>query len=132
MKSGKVYFVEPVQSHPEFLDAKVRHILSSADVVLFDESAPAQILALTRPSARHHNVGTPGTPTASTPQEIRARLVTYATQGFAVVRLRGEDPAGAQRTKEAADVLRACGIEFEILSADAVTNPENQAVAAGV
>lgn len=130
MKSGKIYFIEPARIHPESLDSRTCQILSSADVVLHDASSPAEILALTRPSARHHNLGAFGSPSAMSAEEIRARLVTYATQGFAVVRLTAAGSSGSQATKEEADVLRACGIEYEILSDDASQRAEDAALAA--
>jgi len=126
MRSGKVYFIESHRANPESLDSRACQILSSADVVLHDASSPAEVLALTRPSARHHNLGVAGSPSAMTPQEIRARLVTYATQGFTVVRLTAE----ANSTKDETDVLCACGIDFDIISGDASNRAENHAVAA--
>lgn len=126
MKSGKVFFVESSRTNPESLDSKTCQVLSHADVVLHDAASPAEILSLTRPSARHHNVGAFGSPSAMSLEEIRARLVTYATQGFAVVRIAAAGSAGAQGTKAESDVLRACGIDFEVLSGDA----EHKAVAA--
>lgn len=126
MKSGKVYFIESHRVNPESLDSRTCQILSSADVVLHDASSPAEILALTRPSARHHNLGAAGSPSAMTPEEIRARLVTYATQGFTVVRL----TATANGTKDETDVLRACGIEFDLFADDAAIPADSRAVAA--
>ena len=132
MKSGKVYFVEPVYADIESLDPRTRHILSSVDVVLHDSSSPAEILAVVRPSARQHNVGEFGTPSGMSPEEIRAQLVTYATQGFDVVRIDEPGVAGARTRKHEANVLRLCGIEFEVLSAEAVDRAEARTVAVGV
>jgi siroheme synthase len=130
MKSGKIFFVESNRINPESLDSRTCQILASADVVLHEASSPAEILALTRPSARHHNLGVSGTPSAMTPEEIRARLVTYATQGFTVVRLTPSGDAGAQSTKGESDVLLECGIEFEILLDDAAESAAGHVVAA--
>jgi siroheme synthase len=126
MKPGKIYFIESHRVNPESLDSRTCQILSSADVVLHDASSPAEVLALTRPSARHHNLGVAGSPSAMTPQEIRARLVTYATQGFTVVRL----TAAVNNRKDETDVLCACGIDFDILADEASTGAENHVVAA--
>jgi siroheme synthase len=130
MKSGKIYFVEPNRIHPELLDSRTCQILASADVVLHDAASPAGILALTRPSARHHNLGDAGSASAMTPEEIRARLVTYATQGFTVVRLTASGDSGAASTKGESDVLLECGIEFEILSGDVADRAGNEALTA--
>lgn len=128
MQSGKVYFIDSHRVNPESLDSRTRHILSSADIVLHDASSPAEILALTRPSTRLHNLGAAGSPSAMTPEEIRARLVSYATQGFNVVRLTDAENGMKGET----DVLVACGIDFDIFMEEVSDSAEDRAVAAAV
>jgi len=130
MKTGTVYFVSNLPANAEIVDARVRHVISSSDVVLYDDSVPAEILSLTRASARHHNIGAAGSPAAMTPKEIRARLVTYATEGFSVAYLESDLSADAAVSTTTADVLRACGIEFEILSGVGDAEIQSQTAAA--
>jgi uroporphyrin-III C-methyltransferase len=117
MNRGKVYFVDGTMVEQGQVDPKTAHIMSSADVVLHEASASPILLALIRPSASEHNVGVVGAISSMTQEEICSRMVAYATEGFTVVRLKGNDPSNDRRTRKEMFVLRACGIKFEVLSA---------------
>ncbi len=133
MNNVKVYFVDAANAEPDRLDPKTQHILCTADVVLHDASASPAVLALIRPSAGQHNVGVAGSLASMTQQEICARMVTYATEGFMVVRLKGDDAPSSIGTMEETGVLRACGIEYEVLPAHAASEqPACETVGAGV
>jgi uroporphyrin-III C-methyltransferase len=112
---GKVYLVGAGPGDPELLTVKALRILKAADIVLHDELIGPEILALAPPGAFLHNVGK-RCGQKSTPQEqINSLLVTLASSGLQVVRLKGGDPLVFGRGGEEIEALRSAKIEFEIV-----------------
>jgi len=112
---GKVYLVGAGPGDPELLTLKALRILKSADAVLHDDLIGAGILALVAPTAFTYNVGK-RCGRKSTPQEkIDSLLVTLASSGLQVVRLKGGDPFVFGRGGEEIQALREGRIVFEIV-----------------
>jgi uroporphyrin-III C-methyltransferase len=112
---GKVYLVGAGPGDPELLTMKACRILGEAQVVLHDDLVNPEILRLAPPAARIRNVGKRcGRPHISQ-EEIHSQMVTFATQGLMVVRLKGGDPLLYGRAGEEMEALRRAGIEFEVV-----------------
>jgi uroporphyrin-III C-methyltransferase len=112
---GKVYLVGAGPGDPELLTMKACRILGEAQIVLHDDLVNPEILRLAPPSARIQNVGKRcGRPHISQ-EEIQSQMVTLATEGLTVVRLKGGDPLLYGRAGEEMEALRHAGIEFEVV-----------------
>jgi uroporphyrin-III C-methyltransferase len=112
---GKAYLVGAGPGDPELLTLKALKILQSADVVLHDDLISAEILALAPRTAFIQNVGKRCGPKHITQDEINSRLVSLASSGLQVVRLKGGDPFIFGRGGEEIAALRQHGIAFEIV-----------------
>lgn len=112
---GKVYIVGAGPGERELLTLRAARLLRSADVVLHDDLISPEVLELVSPGARVQNVGKRCRRAVITQEGIAKRLIFYASQGLAVVRLKGGDPLIFGRAGEEMDALREAGIEFEIV-----------------
>ncbi|HWF91155.1 MAG TPA: uroporphyrinogen-III C-methyltransferase [Terriglobales bacterium] len=112
---GKVYLVGAGPGDPELLTVRAVHRLRCADVVLHDALVSPQVLALVSPSARVTNVGKRCGTKCITQAEINSLLVTLASEGNNVVRLKSGDPLLFGRAGEEIEALKNAGIEFEIV-----------------
>lgn len=112
---GKVYLIGAGPGDPELLTLKAARLLRVADAILHDDLVPLEVLALVPPGARVQNVGKRCGKESISQSEIERRLVDYARQGLAVVRLKGGDPLIFGRAGEEMDALAGAGIEFEIV-----------------
>jgi uroporphyrin-III C-methyltransferase len=114
--TGKLWLVGAGPGDPELLTLKALKALRQADVVLVDDLVSDEVLEYARPDARIVHVGKRGG-CKSTPQDFIERLmVSEARDGRMVVRLKGGDPFIFGRGSEECDVLRAAGIEFEVVN----------------
>jgi len=113
--SGKVFLVGAGPGDPELLTLKALRVLQSAQVVLHDDLVGSEILELIPKSAEVRSVGK-RCGRKSTPQdEINALLVTFASFGLTVVRLKGGDPSIFGRSGEEIEALRKANVEFEVI-----------------
>lgn len=97
------------------LTLKASRILGQSQVVMHDDLVNPEIVRLAPPTALIQNVGKRcGRPHISQ-EEIQTRMVTLATQGLTVVRLKGGDPLLYGRAGEEMEALRNAGIEFEVI-----------------
>ncbi len=129
-ETGTVLLVGAGPGDPELLTLKAVRVLQSADVVLFDDLVPAEIVDMARREAARMTVGKRGHKPSCGQDEISALLVKLAREGKKVVRLKGGDPTIFGRANEEIDALRAAGIPFEIIPG--VTAASGAAAAAGV
>jgi uroporphyrin-III C-methyltransferase len=112
---GKVYLVGAGPGDPELLTIKALRILKSADMVLHDELVSGEILALAPPTALVYNVGKRCGQNRTPQEQINSLLVTLASSGFQVVRLKGGDPFVFGRGGEEIEALRSAKLDFEIV-----------------
>ena len=111
---GKVFLVGAGPGDIELLTLKAARLLGLADVVLIDDLAGDDVLALC-PQARVIHVGKRGG-CKSTPQSfIEKLLVREALAGHIVVRLKGGDVSLFGRASEEIAALEDAGIDFEIV-----------------
>src|SRR5207253_4842538 len=113
--SGKVYLVGAGPGDPDLLTLKALKILKLADVVLHDDLIPRQILDLVPRTAQLRNVGQRCGQKSISQDEIYALLVTFASFGLQVVRLKGGDPLIFGRGGEEIEALRKARIDVEIV-----------------
>ena len=112
---GKVFLVGAGPGDPELLTVKALRVLQSAQVVLHDDLISPEILALVAKSAEVRNVGKRCGRNSTPQQEINSLLITFASFGLKVVRLKGGDPSIFGRAGEEMEALRKAGVEFEVV-----------------
>ena len=112
---GNVYLVGAGPGDPELLTVKALKVLKSAEIVLHDELIGTEILALAPPTAFIYNVGKRCGQKSTSQEQINSLLVTFASSGLQVVRLKGGDPFVFGRGGEEIEALRSAKIQFEIV-----------------
>ncbi len=118
---GKVYLVGAGPGDPGLVTLKALRILSTADVILYDNLIHPQLLKETKPQAKLIHVGKRGEGSSANQKEIEEKIVFYAKQGNCVLRLKGGDPFIFGRGGEEALHLAQEKIPFEIIPG--ITSP---------
>ena len=113
--SGKVFLVGAGPGDPELLTLRAWRALKNAQVVLHDDLVGSEILDLIPKSAEVRSVGKRCGRQSTPQQEINALLVTFASFGLNVVRLKGGDPSIFGRAGEEIAALRKANVEFEVI-----------------
>jgi uroporphyrin-III C-methyltransferase len=114
--TGRVYLVGAGPGDPDLLTLKAVKTLQRADVILVDDLVAPETLAHANPAARVVHVGKRGG-CKSTPQAFIERLmVSEASRGSVVVRLKGGDPFIFGRGGEECAALRRAGIPHEVVN----------------
>ncbi|MEY8739298.1 uroporphyrinogen-III C-methyltransferase [Bacillales bacterium AN1005] len=115
MSTSFVSIIGAGPGDPELITVKALKRIQTADVILYDRLVNDQLLAEAREDALRIYCGkAPGLHSMS--QEMIGRmLVTHATEGKRVVRLKGGDPFIFGRGGEEALVLAQAGIAFEVI-----------------
>ncbi len=113
--TGFVSLVGSGPGDPELLTIKALRLIEQADVVVFDRLVSTEILDLIPPGISRISVGkSPGK--HCVPQDqINEIIVSLASSGRRLVRLKGGDPYIFGRGGEEALVLRQHGIPFEVV-----------------
>ncbi len=115
-RPGVVYLVGAGPGDPELLTLRGAELLRTADVVVYDALASAELLEWVPPTAERINVGKRGHDAPTRDQsEINALLVALARTGRRVVRLKGGDPFVFGRGGEEMSALFAAGISCEVV-----------------
>ncbi len=112
---GRIILVGAGPGDPDLLTFKAVRALQSADVVLFDDLAPARVLELARREAQRVSVGKRGHSPSVGQSDISSLLVKLGLEGKTVVRLKGGDPSVFGRANEELNAARAAGIPCEIV-----------------
>ena len=112
---GRVILVGAGPGDPDLLTLKAVRALKSADVVVHDGLMGAEVLDHARREALLISVAKAKGRHAKTQAEINALLVALAREGKTVVRLKGGDPSIFGRGGEEIEMLRASGIEVEVV-----------------
>lgn len=114
-KTGFVSLVGAGPGDPELLTLRAVRALRAADVVLYDDLVTEPILEFARREAERTLVGKTGYGPACKQTEINALMVTLASQGKRVVRLKSGEPMIFGRGGEEISELQAAGIAFEVI-----------------
>ncbi len=101
---------------PGLMTVRGRQRLLEADAVVFDRLASAALPCDLPATVELHPVGKVAGTHPMPQEEINALLVRLAREGKRVVRLKGGDPYVFGRGGEEAEVLRAEGVPFEVVS----------------
>lgn len=128
--TGKVYLVGAGPGDPDLLTMKAVRLLRTAEVVLHDDLVSPEILAMISPRAEVTNVGKRCGTKKISQEGINFLLVTQASLGREVVRLKSGDPLIFGRAGEEIAALRQAHIEYEIVPG--VTAALGAAAAAGI
>ena len=128
--NGKVYLVGAGPGDPELLTVRAVRLLRTAEVVLHDDLVSAEVLKLISPNATVQNVGKRCGSKTIRQAEIDFLMVTLATSGLHVVRLKCGDPQIFGRAGEEIEALRLANIEYEIVPG--VTSALGAAATAGI
>ncbi len=112
---GCVHLVGAGPGDPELLTLKAARLITSAEVVVYDNLVGKAILELIPATARRVYAGKEAGNHALPQDEINQLLVDLARQGLRVVRLKGGDPFIFGRGGEEMQALQAAGFCCEIV-----------------
>ena len=111
-----VYLVGGGPGDPELLTLKAKHVIETAEVVLYDYLVDTRILQWCRPDAEKIYVGKSAVHGHAMSQEQIETLIIEKTQsGKNVCRLKGGDPYVFGRGAEEAERLQLANIPFVII-----------------
>lgn len=117
-EAPKAGFVQLVGAGPGDLDLltlKAHRALQQADVIVYDNLVSREVLTAARRDAELVFVGKKEGDHGQGQRHIHEVLVSHASQGKRVVRLKGGDPMLFARAGEELDILRKAGIETEVV-----------------
>lgn len=112
---GRVTLVGAGPGDPELLTLKAIRALQSADIILYDDLVSSDVLEFARREARRMLVGKTGYGPSVKQDDINALIVSLASQGKHVVRLKGGDPGIFGRAGEEIAACEAAGIPVAIV-----------------
>lgn len=127
---GFVWLVGAGPGASDLITVRGLRLLETAEAVVYDELANADLLKSCPPTCSLHSVGKRAGRHNATQAEINALLVSLAQAGKKVVRLKGGDPLVFGRAGEEIQALREAGLPFEIVPG--VTAATASASAAGL
>ena len=112
---GRVTLVGGGPGDAELLTIKAVRALQSADIILFDDLVPEDVLELARREARRMLVGKRGQRESCSQNDINDLMVKLARQGKHVVRLKSGDPMIFGRAGEEIERLEKENIPVEVV-----------------
>jgi uroporphyrinogen III methyltransferase/synthase len=113
---GKVILVGAGPGAPDLITLRGERAIRTADAVVYDALAPAELLEAAPAGAERINVGKRGhDPPTRSQEEITKLLIELARAGKTVVRLKGGDPFVFGRGSEEATACFEAGIPFEVV-----------------
>lgn len=112
---GKVYLVGAGPGDPGLLTIKALELLRGSDVVVYDRLVSPAVLDLIPPGVSRIAAGKASGCHSMKQREINELLVSLASSGRNVVRLKGGDPFIFGRGSEEALFLRGRCIDFEVI-----------------
>ncbi|KGM56918.1 sirohydrochlorin ferrochelatase [Lysobacter arseniciresistens ZS79] len=113
--TGSVALVGAGPGDPGLLTLRGLRLLNEADVILHDRLVSPEVLDLARRDAERIEVGKQAGNHRTTQAQIHALMLEHAGAGRRVVRLKGGDPFVFGRGGEELQVLRAHGIDYEVV-----------------
>ncbi len=114
-KPGKVIFIGTGPGDPCLLTIKALHLIEDARIAVYDSLVSDEILSVLPVTAERIPVRTDVHERGMTPAEIGNVMVSRASSGQDVLRLKSGDPMIFARTGEEMEVLEKNGIDYEIV-----------------
>ena len=126
MVHGKVYLVGAGPGDPKLLTLRASELLGKADIVIYDRLVGKSILKLVPKTARKIYVGKRSGIHEVPQYKINELLISCASEGKRIVRLKGGDPFLFGRGGEEAETLFEHHVDFEVVPGvtSAVATPE--------
>lgn len=121
MANGKVWLVGAGPGDAGLLTRKGAQVLAQAEVVVYDRLVGDGVLSMIPEGAAAIDVGKNAGHHTKKQEEINRILLEEAQKGLRVVRLKGGDPFLFGRGGEELELLRECGIPYEVVPG--VTSP---------
>ncbi len=115
MSKGCVYLVGAGPGDPGLITVRGMELISKADVVVYDNLIPRNLLEHVRPGAELMYVGKQASQHTLGQSDINKLLVEKALGGAIVVRLKGGDPFVFGRGGEEAIEIAKAGLDFEVV-----------------
>ncbi len=112
---GFVWLVGAGPGAADLLTLRAQRILQEADVIVHDALVPETVIAMGRRDADRIDVGKRRGRHSATQDDINAVLVSEASAGRRVVRLKSGDPLVFGRAGEEMAALRAANVPFEVV-----------------
>ena len=112
---GKVYLVGAGPGDYKLLTLKGLECIKEADVIVYDRLANKNYLKEAKPNCQFIYVGKASSHHTLPQEEINRVIVEHAKEGKVVTRLKGGDPYVFGRGGEEGEILKAEGIEFEVV-----------------
>ncbi|MGL6076152.1 MAG: uroporphyrinogen-III C-methyltransferase [Fimbriiglobus sp.] len=111
----RVFLVGAGPGDPGLMTVRAMELLTSADLVLFDQLIPKRLLDFA--PAKSEKICVRDLPSQSPDKypHIYEKMLTAARSGKRVVRLKGGDPLVFGRGAEEAEILRQSGVPYEIV-----------------
>ncbi len=113
--TGEAYLVGAGPGDIGLITVRGMELISTADVIVYDQLANHELLRHAREGAKLIDVGKEGGNHKVVQQDINRIIVEEATQGARVVRLKGGDPFMFGRGGEEAEELRSAGISVHVV-----------------
>jgi uroporphyrin-III C-methyltransferase/precorrin-2 dehydrogenase/sirohydrochlorin ferrochelatase len=115
IRRGKVWLVGAGPGDPDLLTVRAHRLLSSAQVVAYDELVSPAILAIMPEHAERIAVGRRAKGCRHHEGRIHPAVIERSLEGKDVVRLKGGDPFVFGRGGEEVEELAAAGVPFEVV-----------------
>jgi len=115
VRRGKVWLVGAGPGDPDLMTVRAQRLVTTADVLAYDELVPASILALAPIDAELIPVGRRAGGCRHHEARIHPQVIVRAIEGRDVVRLKGGDPFIFGRGGEEAEELAAANVPFEVV-----------------
>lgn len=112
---GHVSLVGAGPGATDLLTLRAQRALQEADLIVYDQLVPEEIVAMGRRDAERICVGKAKGAHSTTQDEINGILVREAKSGRYVVRLKSGDPLIFGRAGEEIDALREAGVALDIV-----------------
>lgn len=116
VRKGNVYLVGCGLGDVEQLTIKAYRIIKEAQIVLYDNLIPKEIIDLVPPQTRKIYVGKPKDNHTISQDRINHLIADYAGQGFSVARLKSGDPYIFGRGSEEAIFLQDKGFNVDVIA----------------
>ena len=115
LMNGKVYLVGSGIGNINYLTLKAYHLLSQAEVLIYDALVDNNLLDLVPENCLMINVGKRGGQPSSKQNKINYLLINYCLQGKQVVRLKSGNPAIFGRINEEINALQDANCNYELV-----------------